>query len=57
MMNTKQFKSWAASLDDDQSVAVDEGGLCIVELIKDNKETGRYCEIGGIPSEEKISHV
>jgi len=43
-MSGKEVKEWVAGLNDDDMVAVDDGGLCLVV-----KDTGSYCEIGGIP--------
>jgi hypothetical protein len=53
MIDTKEFKCWAATLDDDGFVAVDDGGLTIVELDADGEKTGAYYEIGGEPEDEE----
>lgn len=55
-MTGKDFKSWAASLDDEDMVAVDDGGLCLVVQSKGvglwsdpgAGVSGPYLEIGGI---------
>ena len=49
-MHVKEVKRWLATLDDDNAVAVDDGGLCLVELTPEGEETGAYCEIGGTPA-------
>lgn len=51
-MDVKEVKRWLATLDERNGVAVDDGGLCLVELTPDGEETGAYCEIGGTPLPE-----
>jgi hypothetical protein len=51
MMNAAEVKSWLATVDDSSSVAIGEGGLCLVELTSAGEKTHAYLEIGGIPSE------
>lgn len=49
MMSVEEVKRWINTLDGKNYVAIDDGGLCLVELTPDDQETGAYCEIGGIP--------
>lgn len=51
MMTKKEIQEWLDTLDDDATVAIDEGGLCLVE-VEEGEETGSYFEVGGIPEEE-----
>ncbi len=51
MTNVKEFKEWLSTLDDANSVAVEDGGLTIVELTPEGKETGAYFELGGVEGE------
>ena len=39
------------TLDPDGEVAIDDGGLAIIEIDKDGEPTGAYLEAGGIPLE------
>lgn len=48
-MTVREIKEWLNTLQDDDLVGVDEGGLCL-ELVGDPES---YCEIGGIPEEEE----
>lgn len=44
----KEVKRWLETLDPENEIAVDDGGLCLVEL-NGEEETGAYYEIGGVP--------
>lgn len=44
-MSVGEIKEWLDTLDDEDEVGVDEGGLCL--LVVDKPDT--YCEIGGLP--------
>lgn len=55
MINVWDFRQWVATLDNHNNVAVDDGGLNIVELDREGKETGAYYEVGGIPLKEEVS--
>jgi hypothetical protein len=48
-MTVAEVKRWLDTLDPANNVAVDDGGLTIVELTPDGKETGAYLELGGVP--------
>lgn len=58
MISTREFKRWVATLSDDTEVAIDDGGLTIVELEpcgphrSQRIPTGAYQELGGIPEPE-----
>ena len=52
MMSLQEVKEWIATLDADSFLAIDDGGLAIVELTPEGEETGAYCEIGGTPSDD-----
>ena len=51
-MTVKEIQAWIETLDPNNQIVVDEGGLTIVELTPDGTETGAYAEIGGIPIAE-----
>ncbi len=50
-MDVKEIKDWLDTLDPDDGVGVDEGGLCLVV----EGEPDCYLEIGGIPLPEDES--
>jgi hypothetical protein len=52
MISTQELIRWAQTLNPDSGVAVDDGGLTLVELYGANTETGAYLEVGGIPLNE-----
>lgn len=54
MMTKKEVLEWLETLDDDSGVAIDEGGLCLVEIDENGEETESYIEVGGIPDEEDM---
>lgn len=45
------IKAWVETLDPKSSVAIDDGGLTLVELAE-GQETGVSLEIGGIPEDD-----
>ena len=49
----KELVEFFKTLSEDAVVAVDDGGLILVELDEDNKQTGNYYEIGGIPLDDE----
>lgn len=49
MMNVVEVRCWLAAIPEDHHVAVDDGGLTLVE-VEDNKN---YIEIGGVPEDEE----
>jgi hypothetical protein len=52
MIAIKEIQAWVASLNPDNYVAVDGGGLSLVALDENGKPTGAYLEIGGVPQIE-----
>jgi len=53
MMTMEELRDWANALvHSHTSVAIDDGGLCLVEIDENGKETGCYLEVGGIPLPE-----
>jgi len=53
MMKAKELREFLDSLPDDTNVAVDDGGLQIVEIDNEGAETGSYIEVGGIRLEDE----
>lgn len=49
MMQRCEVLAWLEALDDDALIAIDEGGLTLVEVDEDGAEVGNWCEVGGIP--------
>ena len=54
MMTARNVKAWLETLAPDRNVAMDEGGLQLVELDSRGQPTGAYLEIGGIPAADEI---
>lgn len=56
MINRDTLVKWLESLPASPGngawVAIDEGGLTLVELDENDKPTGNYLEVGGIPTED-----
>ena len=52
MIAKNELKAWLNTLPDDSSVAIDDGGLTLVEIDSSTEETGNYIEIGGTPVED-----
>ncbi len=48
-MGSAELREWLDSIPDTSSIAVDDGGLTLVEIDATGNLTGAYCEIGGIP--------
>jgi hypothetical protein len=60
-MNGKEFKEWAATIGDDDMVAVDDGGLCLVvetngKWSEAGTENEPWLEIGGVVTQEWRNH-
>jgi hypothetical protein len=49
MMTVREVAAWLDSLDGEQHVAVDEGGLTLVVV----EDPDVYLEVGGLPDEEE----
>ena len=47
-MNASELIEWLQSLSPDAAVAIDDGGLTLVEVDGD-----AWCEVGGVPEDEK----
>jgi hypothetical protein len=50
MVKASELKRWLDTLGPDAFVAVDEGGL---ELVEVGSRAGAYLEVGGVPEEEE----
>jgi hypothetical protein len=48
MMKATELKRWIATISDDSFIAIDEGGLALVELDENGFEAGVYLEVGGV---------
>lgn len=51
MTSIPDLKQWLATLNPENSVGVDEGGLTLCEIDKDGETTGAQFEIGGFDTE------
>lgn len=49
MIDIETIQEWLKTLNPDNGVAVDDGGLCLVEVDGDGKETDACLAIGGVP--------
>lgn len=49
MMTVEELQRWAMTLEKANCVAIDDGGLTLVELNDKGERTGAYYEVGGIP--------
>lgn len=52
MMIASEIKRWLQTISDDNSIAIDDGGLTLLELDVDGKETGANLAVGGIPIDD-----
>ena len=53
MIEKSELQAWLDTLSEDADVAIDDGGLTIVEIGDDGEPTEAYLEIGGIPLEDE----
>ena len=53
MLSKTEVQHWLATLEEGSGVAVDDGGLTLVEIDKDGKQTEAYLDLGGIPSKDQ----
>lgn len=53
-MDKKEIERWLSTLPDDANVAIDEGGLSLVEVNADGSEGEVYLEVGMTPAEDKM---
>jgi|TARA_Y100000310_G_scaffold268347_1_gene280882 hypothetical protein len=51
-MDGRTFKAWAATIDDDNQVAINDDCQALVELLPDGTLTESFCEVGPIPQPE-----
>ena len=51
MTSTKELIDWLKALPSSSSVGIDEGGLTLRVLDKDDRLTESYFEVGGVPEE------
>lgn len=49
MTTVKDLRAWLDTLGPESTVAIDDGGLTLVELDKGTEPTGAYLEVGGVP--------
>lgn len=54
MMDKAEVQRWLDTIPDGSSIAIDEGGLSIVEVDASGEQTDAYLEIGMTPSEEDM---
>ncbi len=52
MVAIKDVTRWLKALDPGNFVAIDDGGLTLVELDPNGAETGAYLEVGGTPTDD-----
>lgn len=50
MMKATELKRWLGKISDDSFIAIDDGGLALVELDENGMEVDAYLEVGGMPS-------
>ncbi len=55
MIAVTTLADWLKSLPNSSSVAVDDGGLTLVEIDKNGKQTDAYWEVGGVPLPEDVA--
>lgn len=52
MIAIAEIRRWLTTLDRHSSVAIDDGGVRLVEVNEYGQPTDAHLEIGGIPDEE-----
>jgi hypothetical protein len=52
MIAQPELLRWLKTIPSTSAVAVDDGGLNLVEIDKNGKQTDAYWEVGGIPTDE-----
>ena len=55
MTDIKELKRWLDTLAPGNQVAIDAGGLTLVEVTPQGQATGAYLELGGVPEETQES--
>jgi hypothetical protein len=54
MMDKAEVQRWLDTIPDGSSIAIDEGGLSIVEIDASGEQTDAYLEVGMTPAEEDM---
>ena len=55
MISVKDLKEWLDELNPETFVAVDEGGLTLVQILPGHSGlSGNYLEVGGIPDSDPM---
>ena len=49
MMAKSELLDWLGTIPEDSYIAVDDGGLTLIEISSQNEVTGTWLEIGGVP--------
>lgn len=49
MITAGELREWLSKFSRDDLIAIDDGGLTLVEVTPDGEETGVYLEVGGKP--------
>ncbi len=52
MMDVPEVQRWLGTLSPGSSIAIDDGGLAIVEILENGQKSEAYLEIGGEPEKE-----
>ena len=50
MIGKAELLAWVKTLSDDSRIGVDDGGLCLVEVLSDDTTGEAYMEVGGTPA-------
>ena len=49
MVSKAELLAWVNTLSDESCIGIDDGGLCLREVLADDTMGEAYMEIGGIP--------
>lgn len=52
-MATRDVKRWLDTLQPGSSVAINDGGILLVEVDENNEQTGAWLEVGGTPDPDE----
>lgn len=55
MVNRDELLHWVQSLGPDSCIGIDEGGLCLREVLPDDTVGEAYYEIGGVPDPRPVT--
>jgi hypothetical protein len=55
MISIRELKDWLEQLNDEDGIAIDDGGLTLVVFTEGEttRPDGNYIEVGGIPLDEE----